>query len=193
MRPAACRPASRLVSEAVKNTETYPSGLVSGWPTAPITSGAQPCMPAAPCGAADASTTRRRMSRRMSAISCATKLPIEAEQIDPLNADRLDEADGIVGHLQPCSASGRSWRRRRSYQYKHASIRGERVDERRVSCQVAAEVLQRTRYLSFTQVAVCVLDRVAGRDSPGRSVEESGPCSGSHLLFRGCHEGVLSW
>jgi hypothetical protein len=42
MRPAACRPASRLVSVGAKKAEMYPSGLVSGAPTAPITSGAPP-------------------------------------------------------------------------------------------------------------------------------------------------------
>jgi pimeloyl-ACP methyl ester carboxylesterase len=54
----------------------YPCGVVSGAPTAPMTSGAQPCIPAAPFGAEEASTTRRSRSGRTSAISCATKLPI---------------------------------------------------------------------------------------------------------------------
>ena len=43
-----------------------------GAPTAPMTSGDQPCTPAAPCGAEEASTTRRSRSGQMSAISCAT-------------------------------------------------------------------------------------------------------------------------
>ena len=42
-----------------------------------MTSGAQPCMPAAPCGAEEASTSRRTMAGRISAICCATKLPME--------------------------------------------------------------------------------------------------------------------
>jgi hypothetical protein len=49
----------------------------SGVPTAPMTSGAQPCMPAAPCGAEEARISRRTMAGRTSAICCATKLPME--------------------------------------------------------------------------------------------------------------------
>ena len=45
-----------------------------GAPTAPMTSGAQPCIPAAPCGAEKASTTRRSRSGQRSAISCATTM-----------------------------------------------------------------------------------------------------------------------
>ena len=54
----------------------------------------------------------------------------------------------------------------------HASIGGERVDERRVPVvEVAAEVLQQDqRHLTVTEVAVRVLDRVVGRDSSSRSV-----------------------
>jgi len=42
-----------------------------------MTSGAQPCIPAAPCGAADASTRLRTIAGRISAICCVTKLPME--------------------------------------------------------------------------------------------------------------------
>jgi hypothetical protein len=42
-----------------------------------MTSGAQPCIPAAPCGAAEARTSLRTIAGRVSAICCATKLPIE--------------------------------------------------------------------------------------------------------------------
>ena len=42
-----------------------------------MTSGAQPCMPAAPCGADDARTSLRTIAGRTSAICCATKLPME--------------------------------------------------------------------------------------------------------------------
>ena len=49
----------------------------------------------------------------------------------------------------------------------HASIRGERVDERGVPVvEVAAEVLQQDeRHITLAEVAVGVLDRVAGRDA----------------------------
>ena len=42
-----------------------------------MTSGAQPCMPAAPWGAEEASTSLRTIAGRISAICCATKLPME--------------------------------------------------------------------------------------------------------------------
>jgi hypothetical protein len=48
-----------------------------GFPTVPMTRGAQPCVPPAPWGAADASTILRAIAGRVNAISCATKLPIE--------------------------------------------------------------------------------------------------------------------
>ena len=56
---------------------TPAAGLVSGPPTAPITSGVHPCFPAAPCGADDASISRLSMPGLISALSCATKLPME--------------------------------------------------------------------------------------------------------------------
>lgn len=55
----------------------YPSGLGAGAPMASIASGAQPCMPAPPWGAAGASTRRQIAAGRISAISWATKPPIE--------------------------------------------------------------------------------------------------------------------
>src|SRR4051794_4454582 len=76
-RLATCWPAARPGSEPVKKTLRYPPGDVSGRPTAAITSGAQPCMPLDPCGADDASTALRMADGRTSAISWATKLPIE--------------------------------------------------------------------------------------------------------------------
>ena len=76
MRPSASFPACWLASEGAKNTPRYSSGLVCGVPTAPITAGAQPCMPGAPFGADDARTRRRTRARRR-AISWATKLPME--------------------------------------------------------------------------------------------------------------------
>ena len=62
----------RLEFDGGKNTLRYSSGLVSGVPTALITSGAQPCIPAAPRGADEARTSLRTMAGRTSAISCAT-------------------------------------------------------------------------------------------------------------------------
>ena len=61
----------------MKNTPRYSSALVSGFPTAPMTSAAHPWMPSAPAGADDAKTTRRTRSGRIRAISWATKLPME--------------------------------------------------------------------------------------------------------------------
>src|SRR5512133_3021868 len=76
-RPRVSAPACRLAAERVKKTPRYPSGLRAGAPTAPITSGAQPCIPTAPRGAEDARTRRRTTAGLISAISWATKLPIE--------------------------------------------------------------------------------------------------------------------
>ncbi len=61
----------------MKNTSRYAPGLVSGVPIAPMTSGAQPCIPAAPCGAEEASTSLRTMAGRISATCWAMKLPME--------------------------------------------------------------------------------------------------------------------
>jgi hypothetical protein len=55
----------------------YSAADVSGFHTAPITSGAQPCIPLAPCGAKEASTRLRMIDGRTSASSWATKLPSE--------------------------------------------------------------------------------------------------------------------
>ena len=51
--------------------------MVFGAPIASLASVAQPCIPAAPRGADEARTSRRTMDGLISAISCATKLPIE--------------------------------------------------------------------------------------------------------------------
>ena len=46
-----------LASDPVKKTLKYSSGVVWGVPTAPMTSAAHPCIPEAPLGAEEASTT----------------------------------------------------------------------------------------------------------------------------------------
>src|SRR5262249_32492059 len=63
-RPAASGPALSFVAGGAKKTERYPPGLVSGCPTARMPPGAQPSTPAAPFGAAEARTRRRRASGR---------------------------------------------------------------------------------------------------------------------------------
>ena len=77
IRRKASWPACRLAGDRAKKTPMYSSGLVWGVPTAPMTSAAQPCMPAAPCGAADARISRRTMPGLVKATCCATKLPME--------------------------------------------------------------------------------------------------------------------
>ena len=68
----------------------------------------------------------------------------ETEQINPLKAHRLDEGDRIVGH--PFNRARRPTSRGADadvVERDHASMRSERVDERRVQVvEVAAEVLQ---------------------------------------------------
>src|SRR4029453_3039840 len=99
MRPMACCPASRLVSVGAKKTPRYPCGLASGAPMAPITSGAQPCMAAAPRGAEDAGTTRPRQVRADERdLLCDEAAKRKAAQIHPLEPNRLDEGERIVGH-----------------------------------------------------------------------------------------------
>jgi hypothetical protein len=97
----------------------------------------------------------------------------EAEQIDTLKVHRLDEGDGVVGHgfdraRRPagCGADADI------VECDHASIGGERIDQRGVPVvEVAAEVLQQNdRHITLTEVAVGVLDRVPSRDSLDRSL-----------------------
>ena len=97
----------------------------------------------------------------------------EAEQIDPLKAHRLDEGDGVVGHRfdgarRPAGRGADA----DVVERDHASIRGERVDERGIPVvEVAAEVLQQDeRHFALTEVAVRVLDRVVRRDPLDRRV-----------------------
>ena len=84
----------------------------------------------------------------MSAISCATKLPIEGHRPHGVRraAGRGADPDVVEGD--------------------HTSMCGERVDERGVPVvEVAAEVLQQDeRNLSATDVAGRVLDPILGRD-----------------------------
>ena len=122
-----------------------PADSVSGPPTAPITSGAQPCIPAAPCGADDASTTRRSRSGRISAISCATKLPIEKpSRSTRWRLHRLEERDRVVRHrLDGVRRAAGRGADADVVEGDDASLRGERVDQRGVPVvEVAAEVLQ---------------------------------------------------
>jgi hypothetical protein len=110
----------------------------------------------------------------MSAISCATKAADrEAEQVDPLNVDGVEEGDRVVGHGFDC-VRRRTGRRPDAdvVERDHASLRGEGVDQRGIPVvEVAAEVLEQDeRHIAVTEVAVRVLDRVAGRDSLGRNV-----------------------
>ena len=92
----------------------------------------------------------------------------EAEQVHPLEVQGLDERDGVVGHRfdRVRRLSGR-----RSdadvVERDHPSIRGEGIDESGVPVvEVAAEVLQQhERHITVAELAVGVLDRVAGRDT----------------------------
>jgi len=76
----------------------------------------------------------------------------------------------------------------------HASIRGERIDERRIPVvEIAAEVLQQDeRHPAYTEVAIGVVDRVAGSDSSARSVGVSHSCFGPCPFFGDGHWPVPS-
>jgi hypothetical protein len=108
-----------------------------------MTSGAQPCIPAAPCGAEDARTSLRTIAGRISVISCATKLPIENPR---MSAWRAAHAGVIEGHDPPA--------------------RHQCVDQRRVpAVEIPAEVLQQNqRHLTVAGLAVGVLDAVRSAD-----------------------------
>src|SRR4051812_24122612 len=145
IRPRTSCPAARLPCEPVKKTLKYSSPEVSGLPTAPMTSGAQPCIPLAPCGAEEASTTLRTVEGRTSAISWARKLPIEnpSRSTSP-NVERVDEVDRVERHLRD---RVRRPPTRRSHplvvEGDHSTAAGERVDERGIPVvEVAAKVLQ---------------------------------------------------
>ena len=138
----------------------------------------------------DASTTRRSKSGRMSAISCATKLPIEK----PSRSTRsklhcLEEGDRVVRHRLD-GVRRRTGRAADAdvVEGDHAPPRGKLVDQRGIPVvEVAAEVLQQhERHLALTEVAVGVLDPVRGRNSFRRGIGVAG--LGRRLFARGCHE-----
>ena len=145
--------------------------MVCGVPTAPMTSGAQPCMPAAPCGAEEARTSRRTIAGRTSAICWATKLPIEKpsrstwlNSMAAMNAmaSRAICSIGVRGGAGGAADSG-------VVERHDPPGGGQRVDQRRIPVvEIPAEVLQqdqRRRALAAAGVAVGVLDAVGRADS----------------------------
>lgn len=75
-------------------------GRVFGVPIAPMTSGAQPCMHAAPWGAEEAGTSRRTIAGRISAICWGDEAAdVEAEQICVAELHGGEERDGVARHL----------------------------------------------------------------------------------------------
>ena len=64
-----------------------------------MTSGAQPCMPAAPCGAADARTSRRHGRPGQRDLLGDEAADREAEQVDLVEVHRGEEREGVAGHL----------------------------------------------------------------------------------------------
>ena len=149
MRRHASMPAFRLDSEPVKNTPRYPSGLGSGVPTAPITSGAQPCMPAAPWGADDASTSLPDDIRPDQGDLLGDEAADgESEQIDLAELLGLEEGDGVACHLLDGA-------RRGSAATAHSGVverddtarRGERVDQCGIPVvEVSPEMLEQNEW-----------------------------------------------
>ena len=95
----------------------------------------------------------------------------EAEQVDPLEVQCVEEGDRVVRHrLDGARRPAGRGADADVVEGNHASIRGERVDQRRVPVvEVAAEVLQQDeRHITFTEVAVRVLDPVVGLDTLDR-------------------------
>ena len=134
-----------------------------------MTSGAQPCIPAAPCGAEEASTTRRgEIGPDEGDLLRDEAADREAEEIHPLEAHRLDEGDRTVSHR----LDGVGCRAARSgdadvVEGNDPSIRSQRVDQRGIPVvEVPAKVLQQDeRHVALTNVAVGVVDPVLG-DNP---------------------------
>ena len=98
-----------------KKTETYPCGSRLRRADGPDDLWCPAVHTRCALGAEEASTTRRSRSGLISAISRATKLPIEnPRRFTRLEAHRLDEGDWRrEPSLRPCSASCLSWPPRR--------------------------------------------------------------------------------
>ncbi len=144
IRAAACCPASRLAFEGARKTSRYPCGFVSGWPTArspPVPSRACLPRPAVPrTRARRAAAGRGGSARSLARRSCRSR----TEQVDSLQAHRLDEGDRLLGHLFD-GVRSRAGRRADTVvvEGNHPSIRSERVDEGRIPVvEVPSEVLQ---------------------------------------------------
>ena len=154
----------------MKNTSRYASGLVCGVPIAPMTSGAQPCMPAAPFGAEDARTSLRTMAGRTSAICWATKLPMEKPSRSTWpssSAARNAMASRAICSMVSAVAAGGAADSGVVERHDPPRLR-QRVDQRRVPVvEIAAEVLeqdQRHRTLAAAGVAAGIVDTVGGTD-----------------------------
>jgi hypothetical protein len=77
-----------------------------GVPIAPMTSGAQPCMPAAPCGPEDARTSLRTIAGLVSAISLRDEASDrEAEEIDLAELQPRGPAFGTAPGQLPAASS----------------------------------------------------------------------------------------
>jgi hypothetical protein len=115
----------------------------------------------------------------------------ETEQIDSLQAERVDEGDRVAGHRldgawRPAGRGADA----NVVERNHASIRRECVGERGVPVvEVAAEVLQQDqRHLAFAEVTVRVIDRILGCDSFDRGIGIAALLVGRRLFVCDCHE-----
>src|SRR5262245_26975111 len=185
MRPAASWPAWRLVSVWAKKTSRYPWGFGSRPPTAAITSGAQPCMSAAPLrsggGEHNTSEPLRPDQRYLLGDHAPDR---EAEQVDLLEAHRVREGDRAVGHLfDSARRTAAGAPDADVVEGDDAALRRKCVDQCGVPVvEVAAEVLQQhDRDVASTEVAIGVVDPILRRDPP------YGGLGVLHVCGRRCH------
>src|SRR5258706_13790192 len=114
-----------------------------------MTSAAHPCIPAAPCGADAASTTRRIASGRIRANSCATKLPIEKPR-----RSTYSRLSASTKSIAPRAMLAIGWRRGSGcrahadvIEGNDAPVGSQGADERRIPVvEVASEVDQQNAW-----------------------------------------------
>ena len=155
----------------MKKTLRYPAGAGSGWPTASMTSGAQPCMPAAPWGAEEARTSllhdggsgQGNLLRDEAADG-------EPQKIHLAEVQGGDKGDRVVCHLLHsvrCLPGGAA--DSGVVEGDDTPGRRQRVDQRGVPVvEVSAEVLEEDQWHTVASrragVAVRVIDAVRRLD-----------------------------
>jgi hypothetical protein len=143
---------------------------VIGVPIAPMTSGAQPCMPTAPWSAEKARTSQRTIAGRIGAICWGDEAAdAEAEQICLAELHGGEERDGVARHLLDDVGGGAGEAADSGVAERHDPPlpRRERADQGRGPVvEIAAEVLEQDqRHRAFAAgIAVDVADAVGVTD-----------------------------